>query len=443
MSAEPEGITYVIPCGGRKLDHAAPARALYVGSMFRQTLDRVLQCAALDEAEGLGPVRVLILSARYGLVRLDDVLEPYEQRMDAPGSVSADTLAGQARALGIDWGAAVYALLPRPYLARLDEALRTLDVYVQDVYEACTGNLQQKRVNVSIARPTGQPAGDRVDEPGPVVWIGGDVSAFWWGTRILVSYGRLRESSELPAASAPYVVDSRGFNEISDHGRWTISAEQYAADLDRYWSEIGRFEWAVPQDWPAAAHLLARTGLTEHEHQARTIASVVELRRLAPHLPIICVVTGETLAGCLRHVAMYRAAGIDLLAETLPVGVGALVGRPPTEAAAILRALHGAGLRRLHGFGVKGRVLDLAGDVLADGSVDSAGWSAEARRRGGQCPHGVVEWERNCPVFAQQWADGQRARAVAAALAIPAQRQPELPFTSAWQLYDMPADLVV
>lgn len=404
------GTTYVIPCGGAKLDRPAPAGQLYTGSMFRHTFDNATRCAELDEAAGLGPARVLILSARYGLVDPDQVLESYDLRMGQPGSVSAHTLAAQARALGIDWGSPVYALLPRPYLARLDAALRTLDVYVQDVYEGTRGNGEQKRVNVHIGRPNVAPtvpAG-----PGPTVWLGGDVHAFWWGTPLLVSYGRLRAAKTLPAATAPWVCDSRAFSEIDQHRTWTISATQYAADLTRYAQLIGHLEWAAPQDWPCSRPLLTKTGLSEQEHQRRTIASVLELRALAPTVPIICVVTGLTAAGYLRHIEMYRAAGIDLHAEQLVVGVGALVGRPPKQAAAIIRLLYAAGLHRLHGFGVKGRVLDLAGGLLE--SIDSASWSSEARRRGGLCPHGLTKWERNCPRAAQGWGTQQRRRAAQA-----------------------------
>lgn len=414
MSDLYDGITYVIPCGGAKLDRPAAARDLYVGQMFRHTLDNVERLVALDAAEGR-TARVLILSARYGLVELHQVIEPYDQRMEQAGSVTAEALAAQALTLGIDWGAQVYALLPRPYLARLDAALRTLDVYVQDVYEGCGGIGEQRRVNAIIGRPApaaALPAG----EPGPTVWIGADVEGFWWGVPILVSYGRLRNAKTLPVATAPWVIDSRGFTELSQHGAWTIDPAAYVADLRRYAAEIGNLAWAAPQDWPASAALLERTGLTEAEHQRRTVASVVELRAAAPDLPVIAVVTGTTVAGYLRHLAMYAAAGVDLRAESLPIGVGALVGRPAGEVAAIVRALYDAGLRGLHGFGVKGRVLDDIGGLLA--SIDSAAWSAAARHQAGPCPHGRVTWERNCPIAAQEWADRQRARA-AASLAQP------------------------
>ncbi len=412
MTTTYEGITYVVPCSGQKLDHAAPAAELYVGQMFRHTFERATECARLDQAAGLGPARVLILSARWGLITPDTVIEPYELKMGAPGSVTPETLAAQAVDLGIDWGCGgVYGLLPRPYLARLDEALRTLDVYIQDVYEACGGIGEQRRVNALIARPEVTPAPEpAADEPGPRVWIGADSHAFWWGLPILVSYDRLRDVRTLPVASAPWVLDSRGFVEVAQHGGWTIPAGRYVDDVRRFAAEIGRLVWVAPQDWPAHPRLLERTGLSEAVHQDHTTASVIELRAQLGDL-VMPVLTGATIAGYLRHLAAYAAAGLDLAAEPI-VGIGALVGRPPSQAADIVRALAAAGLTRLHGFGVKGRVLDEVGPLFA--SIDSAEWSGEARWRGGACPHGMVKWETNCPTFALQWAEDQRRRAAQA-----------------------------
>jgi hypothetical protein len=402
------GITYVIPCGGQKVDRPAAARDLYVGQMFRHTLASALECARLDTAELGVPARVVVLSGRYGLVELDDILEPYEQRIDKPGAVTTAVIAEQAKQLGIDWQSQVYALLPRPYLRKLDEALRPLDVYVQDVYEACAGIGEQRRVNAHITRPTAAPTAEPVAAgEGLRVWIGGDVHAFWWDPpqQLLVSYDRLAEVKVLPVARAPWVLDSGAYRQLDKHGTWTVSAAQYAADIARFAVEIGRLEWAVCQDWPAGAKALQSTGLTEFDHQIRTTASVKDLRALCRTVPILPVVTATTAAGYLRHVDMYRRAGIDLRSEPL-VGVGALLGRPVREAAEIVRVLHGAGLTRLHAFGGKGRLLELVGDLLT--STDSMGWSDDARRSEDLCPHGVVRWERNCPHAAVRWAQRQR-----------------------------------
>lgn len=418
------GITYVIPCGGAKLDRPAPARELYTGSMFRHTLTCVLAAAEKDETAGFGRSRVLILSALHGLVQLDQVLEPYDLRMGAPGSVTADRVREQATALGMVWGdgeddrpGEVSALLPHKYFRVLDDALRDLYVYPSDVYEGCRGIGEQRRVNVHVAEvgtgtlvPAGQPAGD-----GPRLWVGGDVQALRHGDPVLVSYGRLMRAKTLPVASGPWVCDSRGFTEIMQHGGWTIPVGKYAADLNRYAAEIGHLEWAAPQDWPAAAAALARTGLTEYDHQVRTIDGYEQLVPLTT-VPIIRVLTGTTVAGYLRHLAMWQARGHDLTDGSTVVGVGALVKRAPAEAADIIRTLHAAGVRRMHGFGLKGPVLALIGPLLE--SFDSAGWSDEARRAAeeagdpGLCRHGNgVKYERNCHVYAMQWAGRQQQRA--------------------------------
>jgi hypothetical protein len=53
-----------------KLDHAAPARELYCSPLFRAARAYVEQ--------KYGPDRWLILSARYGLLEPDRVIEPYD-----------------------------------------------------------------------------------------------------------------------------------------------------------------------------------------------------------------------------------------------------------------------------------------------------------------------------------------------------------------------------
>lgn len=114
----------IVPCGGRKLDHAAPAGDLYVGSYHRQT-----RKAATAIAERTG-ARVLILSALHGLVELGTVLEPYDLRMGQPGSVTAARVAGQAAALGIA-AAVVTVIAGRAYAdvvtAVWPHAVRVLD----------------------------------------------------------------------------------------------------------------------------------------------------------------------------------------------------------------------------------------------------------------------------------------------------------------------------
>jgi hypothetical protein len=60
-----------IGCSAQKLDHAAPARELYTGALFKR---------ALEYAE-LVSDKVFVLSAGNGVVALDKELEPYDARL--------------------------------------------------------------------------------------------------------------------------------------------------------------------------------------------------------------------------------------------------------------------------------------------------------------------------------------------------------------------------
>jgi hypothetical protein len=240
-------------------------------------------------------------------------------------------------------------------------------------------------------------------------YTGGDVACLTWGFPVMVSHGRLRRQKTLPRATAPWVCDSRGFTELSQHGRWTITAEQYATALRRYATDVGRLVWASPQDWMCEPHILAKTGLTVADHQARTVASVAELRELVDGaVHVIPVLQGWALPDYLAHIDQYAAAGIDLFAEPV-VGLGSVCRRQRTgEIHAIVETLAGMGLR-LHGFGVKTAAIEAVGDLLA--SADSAAWSAGARHRTGRCPHpGSVRWEANCPQRAAAWRERVLAR---------------------------------
>lgn len=70
------GPLVVIGCGAGKLDRPAPAAELYTGTYFRE-------CLATARAIA-DPESIRILSAKHGLVRLDDVLEPYDVTLGDP-----------------------------------------------------------------------------------------------------------------------------------------------------------------------------------------------------------------------------------------------------------------------------------------------------------------------------------------------------------------------
>jgi len=59
----------LISCVSKKLPHKARARDLYIGPLFRMNL---------KYAQHFSPQKVFILSAKYGLVQLDEEIEPYD-----------------------------------------------------------------------------------------------------------------------------------------------------------------------------------------------------------------------------------------------------------------------------------------------------------------------------------------------------------------------------
>jgi hypothetical protein len=164
---------------------------------------------------------------------------------------------------------------------------------------------------------------------------------------------------------------------LSLHGRWITAAAQYAEAVDRYAAQAGQLDFAAPQDWMCEPAIVARTGLSVGEHQERTVASYLELRALAPHLPFIPVVQGWHLADYLACVDRYQQAGVDLAALPL-TGLGSVCRRQSTgQIAVIVTTLASLGVR-LHGFGIKTTGLHLYGHLLA--SADSMAWSYAARR---------------------------------------------------------------
>ena len=150
-------ILFVVPCGRAKLARPAPARELYTGAMFRFALSVVEAEAEHTTALGMD-THVAIFSARHGLLDPDIEVEPYEQAMTHPGSITADAVADQLAGLCAEHDAEAYAFLPKAYLARLRAAAIVLDqrrdsrFLVHDVYEATAGIGEQRRVLANLGR---------------------------------------------------------------------------------------------------------------------------------------------------------------------------------------------------------------------------------------------------------------------------------------------------
>lgn len=216
----------------------------------------------------------------------------------------------------------------------------------------------------------------------------------------------------LPVAAENWALDSGGFSELQQKGRWTVGPAEYVTRVRRYRDEIGRLVWAAPQDWMCEQIIIdggkagplefAGTHLSIQEHQRRTVANLIELRSIAPDLPIIPVLQGWERDDYLRCIDLYNKAGVDLTTERL-VGVGTVCRRQHTGAAGlILESIYKAGVTRLHGFGFKIDGLLEHGHWLT--SADSMAWSYDGRYTKDRCPRGLQSCA-NCRHFAYPWRD--------------------------------------
>jgi hypothetical protein len=230
---------------------------------------------------------------------------------------------------------------------------------------------------------------------------------------LFISDRRLSAYRNLPCAVRPWALDSGAFSELAIHGNWDHgpSPRQYVDRVRRYQREIGKLLRAASQDWMCEPFILAKTGLTVAAHQARTVASYLELRSLAPDLPWTPVLQGWRPDDYRRHLDAYDRAGVDLRA--LPVvGLGSVCRRQhTTEVEDLVRSLSRLGLQ-LHGFGFKVQGLARLGGVLR--SADSMAWSFEARRlRRPACGSAAHRNCANCLAYALAW----RERVLAAGAA--------------------------
>lgn len=239
---------------------------------------------------------------------------------------------------------------------------------------------------------------------------GGDVMRFYLGTHetswlwrttvpLFVSRRRLEMRTRLRPATCRWALDSGGFTELSMFGRWKTPADRYAEQATSYTEQIGGMDWAAPQDWMCEPFMVARTGLSVREHQERTVSNYLELRALAPDLPIIPVLQGWEPRDYETCRDLYAQAGVDLAAESI-VGLGSVCRRQhTTQIAHLISDLAVTGLR-MHGFGVKTLGLHQYGYLLV--SADSLAWSYRARRSDPLpgCAHRSCA---NCLPFATAW----------------------------------------
>ncbi len=213
-------------------------------------------------------------------------------------------------------------------------------------------------------------------------WLGVHQPNWSWAPGYLrgpafISATRLRaRATPFPRALVPIAIDSGGFTQVTQHGRWLISPQEYVGLVQRATRELGTVRWAAIQDWMCEDVALKATGLSVAEHQQRSVDSYRTLLDLDDDVRWLPVLQGREVDDYLRCWDLYDRAGVDLLAHQL-VGLGSVCRRQAThEIVSLVHALAGRGLR-LHGFGVKATGLRTVGDLLR--SADSLAWSLNGR----------------------------------------------------------------
>lgn len=92
---------------------------MYMGSYFKACLQWAINFADSED-------HVFIISAKYGFLRLNDLIDPYDLKMGQVGSVSLDTLKKQAQLLKIEH-CSVVNLAGKEYLKKIKKVFNKVD----------------------------------------------------------------------------------------------------------------------------------------------------------------------------------------------------------------------------------------------------------------------------------------------------------------------------
>lgn len=195
-----------------------------------------------------------------------------------------------------------------------------------------------------------------------------------------VSVNRLR-TRKAPFQVGDWIMDSGAFTEISTHGRYRHSVDEYAEQIRR-WSTNGRLLAAVAQDYMCEPWILEKTGMTVGQHQALTIERFDALRAAdTAGVYVMPVLQGFRPGDYVEHIRLYG----DRLQKGAWVGVGSVCKRNgnPGAILAVLSAIKAERPDlRLHGFGLKTTALASPLICALLESADSMAWSFHARING-------------------------------------------------------------
>jgi len=107
----------IITCGKKKSITISRAEFMYVGSHFKDCLKWAKSKEKNDN--------IYILSAKYGLLKLSDIIKPYDLKMGEKGCVSSDFIKNQAKEFGI-LDCEIISTAGREYRMVLDKVFKNI-----------------------------------------------------------------------------------------------------------------------------------------------------------------------------------------------------------------------------------------------------------------------------------------------------------------------------
>lgn len=182
---------------------------------------------------------------------------------------------------------------------------------------------------------------------------------------------------------ASIALDSGGFTACRRWGQYPWTHQQYI-DFVRDTARDATLDFVAIMDYACEREVHRGIHATNRDRIHATLTNDLRLRDLAPDLPWLSVLQGNTLDERAYDLARRRA--LDLL-PTHHAGLGSICGRPATEAAAVLRwYAHQLPSVRYHAFGLDARALDNDSAYFAVASWDSYAWNWARGRKGADRP---------------------------------------------------------
>lgn len=107
----------IITCDSKKLTKPSIAQNMYIGSFFKTQLQWA--------KKHFNRNNIFILSAKYGLLKLDDLIEPYDLKMGDKNSVNLQTISKQIKKYKIN--GKIYSTAGKEYRKILDKVFINIE----------------------------------------------------------------------------------------------------------------------------------------------------------------------------------------------------------------------------------------------------------------------------------------------------------------------------